>query len=616
MANIGWGRFYLINYLTFPEGTQVPSFTGECTPEQRKALEKADRWLSRSVGEMPTPAGDMSETVEKSVTVEPGQTVTVADLTGPAQITALRVRGDFEQLERDRQIRALRELTLQMTWDDADAPAVWSPLGDFFGYAWYNPTLFARPWHAQSYSENNAGHQSVMRLQVADNVPFQKSFDGYLEKYLSNDLPTRYALVHQELSLVPSMSVADNLFLGQLSGWVSARDLRQRVEQALRRVGLSVSPHRIVGELQIATQQLIEIAKALRHEARVLIMDESTIALDRLDAERLFGLIDQLRRDGMAVVYISHKMEEVRRLADRITVLRDGRRVGSARAEEMPTDELIRLMVGRPITHTDRRAGVGVGEEALRVASYSVRRNQRGGRPAVEGVGFSVKRGEVLGIAGLEGSGKSELLLGLFGASGWRGEGEVMVRGERVDLRSPREALRRGVALLTNDRKATGLVLDMSVTANTTMADLPRLARAGWRSASAERNATRRRADQFGLRARSLDMAVGLLSGGNQQKVALAQWLQTDPRILLLDEPTRGVDIGAKQDIYRLIERWTEAGMAVVLISSELPELLSLSDRVLVLHRGKLAEEISRDAATPERVLAAAMGQESRGVAA
>ena len=344
VANIGWGRFYLINYLTFPEGTQVPSFTGEWTPEQRDALEKADRWLSRSVGEMPTPPGDMSETIEKSVTVKPGQTVTVADLTGPAQITALRVRGDFDHFERDRQIRALRELTLQMTWDDADAPAVWSPLGDFFGtapgvnhyqtlltgmtgegfyaywpmpfaerglievsndgdesyelkfeityaaledglgdrghfhakwhrdleavsedrwpdwrvletqgrgrfcgmalhvwspmpgsgpqpetspghwwwgegdekffvdgekfpswfgtgtedyfgYAWCDPTLFTRPWHAQSYSENNAGHQSVMRLQVADNVPFQKSFDGYLEKYFPNDLPALYAVI-------------------------------------------------------------------------------------------------------------------------------------------------------------------------------------------------------------------------------------------------------------------------------------------------------------------------------------------------------------------------------------------------------------------------------------
>ena len=468
--------------------------------------------------------------------------------------------------------------------------------------------------------ENGAGKSTLIKILAGVHTRYegQVLLDQRPVGFTSPRDATQHGIsvIHQELSLVPSMSIADNLFLGQMQGFVSGRALRQKSHEALSRVGLELPARRIVGELPIATQQLIEIAKALRLDARVMIMDEPTSALDRPDAQRLFELIDQLRSQGVAVVYISHKMEELRRLADRITVLRDGRRVGSDLAERMKPGELIRLMVGREIASTERRRESAVGDVALRVEGFSVSPARRHARPVVKDVDFSVRSGEVLGIAGLEGSGKSELLLGLFGAPGWRAQGRVSLQGQAVSIRSPREALSRGVALLTNDRKATGLVLGMSVVANTTMADLPRLARRGWRSASAEREAAQNRARQLALRAHSLDMPVGQLSGGNQQKVALAKWLQTDPKVLLLDEPTRGVDIGAKQEIYQLIGRWTAAGMAVVLISSELPELLSLSDRVMVLHRGERTREMDRGEATAERVLAAAMGSPPEGVAA
>lgn len=436
------------------------------------------------------------------------------------------------------------------------------------------------------------------------------------------------AVIHQELSLVPAMSVADNLLLahppqgGPLArfGFVSDRRQRERAAELVRAVGLDVDEVDLdapVGRLSMTQQQLLEIAKALSHDARVVVMDEPTSALPATEVQTVFRLIDRLKADGRGVVYISHKMEEIERVADHITVLRDGEVVGSAPAAEMPEDRLVQLMVGREISgHFPYEPAQAGGEEMLRVEDLTLRPIGRQVNPPVDGVSLVVRGGEVLGIGGLQGSGASELLLAIFGAAGGRTSGTILVNGEPVHIRSVRDAMAAGIALLTNDRKGTGLVLSMSVRANTTLADLPRLTPGGFVSLGRERDAAARHAKALNLRAASLEIDVGSLSGGNQQKVALAKWLQRDPRVLLLDEPTRGVDIGAKREIYGLINQLKQRGVAIVVISTELPELIGLSDRVAVMHRGKIAATLDRAAATPEAILSAAMGGTHPGATA
>jgi ABC-type sugar transport system ATPase subunit len=423
------------------------------------------------------------------------------------------------------------------------------------------------------------------------------------------------AVIHQELSLIPAMSVADNLMLGQPAagpfGFVSDRAQRRRAAGLLSRVGLELDVDRRAGTLPLAQQQLVEIAKALAFEARVIVMDEPTSALPADDVERVFALIARLKADGCGVVYISHKMDEIDRVADRITVLRDGARVGSDLAEAMPRDRLVRLMVGREIARQFPYEPSAAHQEApprLKVEGLTVR-SLRGGNPPVADVSFDARGGEVLGLAGLQGSGNSDLLLGLFGAHGRRTQGWVLIDGQPLNTGSIRHAMRQGMALLTSDRKESGLVLSMSVAANVTLADLPALSPGGWRRPGGEREVTRRHAEALNLRAPSLEAEAWTLSGGNQQKVALAKWLVREPKVLLLDEPTRGVDVGAKREIYGLINQLKRRGVAIVMISTELPELLGLSDRVAVMHRGRISAMMDRAEATPEAVMAACMGE-------
>jgi ribose transport system ATP-binding protein len=434
------------------------------------------------------------------------------------------------------------------------------------------------------------------------------------------------AVIHQELSLVPSMSVADNLTLGRWptrAGLILGRRQRAAAREILAELGLNVDVDQLVGELPIATQQLLEIAKALTQAARVIVMDEPTSALSTPEVERLFVRIADLKARGCGIVYITHKLEEIHRIADRITVLRDGRRIATAPAAEVSAGQLVSWMVGREITEQVPRVPAAPGEVRLRVRDFSIR--QRGvsdfsvtqrGRTVVQPISFSVRAGEILGLAGLQGSGNSALLMGLFGACGKAASGETWLDERRVALRSPREAISAGVALLTNDRKATGLVLPLSILANLTLADLPRLCRAGWRRPGRERAAAASLAQRLHLRAAALCQEVNTLSGGNQQKVLLAKWLQTEPRVLLLDEPTRGIDVGAKREIYELINDWTAQGVAIILITSELPELLGLADRILVLHRGRLTAEFARGDFAPDAIMAAAMGQTEERVSA
>ena len=477
--------------------------------------------------------------------------------------------------------------------------------------------IFAGEVHVLA-GENGAGKSTLIKVLAGVHTDFRGTIeiDGRPVRPGSpleaNALGV--AVIHQELSLVPSMSVADNIFLGRphtnKAGLVDDRRQRTEARWLLDQLGLDVDVGRNVEELPIGTQQLIEIAKALSYDARVLVMDEPTSALSAPEVERLFALIGELKRRECGIVYITHKMEEIERIGERITVLRDGRLVGTAPAAELPMVNLVKWMVGRDVEQQFPRRETRVGPQRLHVEEFVVPGDGRGARPLVDRVSFSLGAGEILGIGGLQGSGASELLGALFGAYGPRTRGRVWLDGNPVRITRPRQAIDRGIALLTNDRKATGLVMSMSVVANATLADLRRLAPGGWRSPRREQEATERVGRSLNLRAASLEMDTGELSGGNQQKVALAKWLQTEPEMLLLDEPTRGVDVGAKQEVYQLIREWTSRGIAIILITSEMPELLAMSDRILVMHRGRVTAELSREQATADRVLEAAMGKQ------
>jgi ribose transport system ATP-binding protein len=465
--------------------------------------------------------------------------------------------------------------------------------------------------------ENGAGKSTLMKILAG----IVTDFDGCLEISGREVRPASpleaaqlgVAVIHQELSLVGPMSVADNMFLARhpsRRGLVD--DGRQRVDAArhLKRLGLDLDVNRPVEQFPIAVQQLIEIAKALSLDARVVVMDEPTSALNAPEARTLFELIGDLKRQGCGIVYISHKMEEIELLADRITVLRDGRNVGTAAAADLPAPELVKWMVGREMaSRTARTAPPRRDPPRLEVVNFNVWTVARTAHPAVADVNLVVQPGEVVGLGGLQGSGASELLLGLFGAFGRRRvSGDVLLDGRPLRIASPRQAIDAGIALLTNDRKETGLVLGLPITANISLADLPRLSPGGWRRASRERQLAQDMAASLQIRAHSLHMPVGELSGGNQQKVAIAKWIQTHPDVLLLDEPTRGIDVAAKREIYELINRWTADGKAIMLITSEMSELLELSDRIYVMHRGRVFAELDRREATAEAVLVAAMG--------
>jgi len=465
--------------------------------------------------------------------------------------------------------------------------------------------------------ENGAGKSTLVKILTGIHTDFggRIEIDGReaRPKSVLEASALGIAVIHQELSLIGSMSVADNLFLGRLparAGFVQKNLQRERAVACVRQFGLDIDVREPVETFPIAVQQLIEIAKALNQSARVIIMDEPTSALNAPEVERLFALIESLKKRNCGVVYISHKMEEIERVADRITVLRDGQWIGTAPASELPIPKLIEWMVGREMEELAPRNAPRPGGERLRLENFSVFPKGFSGSPAVHDASLSVRAGEIVGIAGLQGSGASELFRGLFGDYGSWTRGNVYLDGQKTGFKLPRQAIEAGVAFLTNDRKASGLVLSLSIAANVTLAGLRELSPGGWLRPNREREAIKNSTASMRLRAASLDLEVGALSGGNQQKVAIAKWLQITPKLLLLDEPTRGIDIGAKQEIYQLMNEWTARGVAILLITSEMPEMLALSDRILVMHRGRVQAEFSREDATPEKVLAAAMGSE------
>ncbi|HZT60352.1 MAG TPA: xylose ABC transporter ATP-binding protein [Pyrinomonadaceae bacterium] len=480
--------------------------------------------------------------------------------------------------------------------------------------------LYAGELHAL-VGENGAGKSTLMKV-LGGVYPYgsyggEIVIDGQVRQFASvRDAENAgIAVIFQELSLIKGLTIGENIFLGREPrrfGVVRWEELYSRAQKLLDEVQLPFDPRTPVEQLGIGQQQLVEIAKALSQEARILVLDEPTAALTDAEVETLFGIINRLRARGVGMIYISHKLDEVFRISDRITVLRDGRTVGTDPTGALDEPRVIARMVGREVGDIFPEAVHERGEVAFEARNMTVEDPNVSGKLLVKNVGFQVRRGEVLGIAGLMGAGRSELLMGIFGAWPGRVSGEVFVGGKRVRISRPSDAIRQGVGFVTEDRKRFGLVLDQTILNNMTLAGLPKLSGRFVTNVDAEAAAGERAKKDLRVKANSVFTVVGTLSGGNQQKVVLAKWLLTNPRVLFLDEPTRGIDVGAKQEIYSLINRLAQQGLAIVLVSSELPEVLGLSDRVLVLHEGHVTGEFKRSEATPEAVMSAATGHSQR----
>jgi rhamnose transport system ATP-binding protein len=412
-------------------------------------------------------------------------------------------------------------------------------------------------------------------------------------------------VIYQQPALFPDLSVAENIALANDSTklWrrVDWKARRKHAAELLERAGARIRPETLAGNLSMPEQQLVEIAKALDAHACVLIMDEPTASLGDQDAENLFRIVADLRAQGTAIVYISHRFEELFRLADRVTVLRDGNSIATHEMQGVTTSELIRMMVGRDLDTVFPKHDVPLGETALEI------RNLRCQRLGVKNVSLSVRRGEIVGLAGLVGSGRTQFAEALFGLAAIDG-GEVFVNRQPVRIQSPADAVRLGLAYVPEDRRRHGVILELPISLNTTLASLDKVSSSGLLRLRAERNIAQEYKELLGVKAPSAETLAKNLSGGNQQKVALARWLMTEPKILILDEPTQGIDVGAKAEIYRLIGELAQKGLAILMISSEMPEILGMSDRVAVMVKGEIAAVLDRKDATPHSVLELALG--------
>jgi D-xylose transport system ATP-binding protein len=477
-------------------------------------------------------------------------------------------------------------------------------------------TLDEGEFHAL-VGENGAGKSTLMK--VLSGVYPHGTYEGDIvvdgeTKQFSGIRDSEHAgiaIVFQELSLVKELTVGENIFLGREPsrfGVVNWSELYHRTTKLLDDLNLSIDPRVQVGRLGIGRQQLVEIAKALSQNARILVLDEPTAALTESEVETLFEILRKLTARDVGIIYISHKLDEVFVMADRITVLRDGKTVGTKDATDFSREKVIAAMVGREVGDIFPTPHHDFGETALEVRGLSVSSSDEGRRKLVDNLSFSVRKGEVLGIAGLMGSGRTEMLMAIFGA--WPDEfsREIFIEGKPVHITSPADAIEHGVGFVTEDRKRYGLILDQTILDNMTLAGLKKISGAFLTDRTRETIAANGPMRSLRIKANSPFTVTETLSGGNQQKVVLGKWLLTDPKILFLDEPTRGIDVGAKQEIYAEINKLAKKGLAIVLVSSELPEVLGLSDRVLVLREGKVAGEFSRAEATPERVMAAATG--------
>lgn len=468
-------------------------------------------------------------------------------------------------------------------------------------------SLALRPGEVHALlGENGAGKSTLIKVITGIHQP-----DGgeiYLDdKHVHFDDPLQartagIAAIYQELSLCPDLNVAENIFLGQqpttVGGRIDWRKLYSEADHLLTSLGVHLDLRTKARNLSIAQMQSVEIARAFSLNARILIMDEPTSSLTLSEVAELFGLMRRLRSEGTAIIFISHRLEELFDVADRVTVLRDGTYVDTRLVKDVTRDELIRLMVGRTISNLFPKQDVKPGEVALKVDHLTH-------SGIFEDISFELRRGEILGMAGLVGAGRTDVARAIFGVVPPT-SGTIQVEGRQVEITSPQQAIGLGLAYVPEDRQLHGLITAMSITSNISLPILKEYARQGWLQDKTERSATFNAARQMEVRANSMWQIARTLSGGNQQKVVLAKWLSTKPRILILDEPTRGIDVGTKAAVHALMSNLAAEGLAILMISSELPEVLGMSDRILVMHEGHVTGQFSRAEATQEKIISAA----------
>lgn len=457
--------------------------------------------------------------------------------------------------------------------------------------------------------ENGAGKSTLMKILTGihkkDEGTISKNGKEVVIKDPKEAEQLGIAVIHQELNIIPHLTVAENMFLGKeltvgRTNIMRTKEMKEKTIEYLSRLGVHIDPDMTAGKLSVGKQQLVEIARALATDAEVMIMDEPTAALTDKEIGTLFEVIGQLTEQDIAVVYISHRMEEIFTICHRISVLRDGEYIGSKNISETNFDDIVKMMVGRQLGQRFPERKVQIGSERLRVKNLSTKME-------LKDIHFTVNKGEIVGIAGLMGAGRTEIMEALFGAR-TKTSGEIYVDGKLENIKKPSDAIQSGIGFVTEDRKAKGLILERSVHENMSLPNLSAIAKFGVLQKHSEEKLTRDLLNKFQVKTSGAHQKVKSLSGGNQQKVVIGKWLATKPKILILDEPTRGVDVGAKREIYQIMNELTETGVAIIMISSELPEVLGMSDRILVVHEGKISAELNKNDANQENIMQAATG--------
>ncbi|MFJ7974139.1 sugar ABC transporter ATP-binding protein [Peribacillus sp. JNUCC 23] len=456
--------------------------------------------------------------------------------------------------------------------------------------------------------ENGAGKSTLMNVLTGLHSLDKGSIiiDGK-ETYFASPKEAERAgitFIHQELNIWPEMTVLDNLFIGKelksAFGLLKTKEMKTLAKEQFDKLAVSIPLDKEAGACSVGEQQMIEIAKALMTDAKIIIMDEPTAALTEREIEKLFQVIAALKKDGVSIVYISHRMEEIFAICDRITVMRDGKTVDTKAIPETSFDEVVKKMVGRELTDRFPKRDSKIGETVLEVKGIS-----KAG--VFQDVSFSVRSGEIVGFSGLMGAGRTEIMRAIFGLDKLD-IGEIWLNGERAVIKKPEQAVRLGIGFITEDRKDEGLILDFSIKENMVLPTLYSFAPKGIINEKSELDFVNMLIKRLTVKTQSAETRVGNLSGGNQQKVVIAKWVGIGPKVLILDEPTRGVDVGAKREIYQLMNELTSRGVAIIMVSSELPEVLGMSDRILVVHEGKISGELARAEATQEKIMTLATG--------
>jgi len=456
--------------------------------------------------------------------------------------------------------------------------------------------------------ENGAGKSTLMNILTGLHSRDEGTIviDGQ-ETYFSSPKEAEekgIAFIHQELNIWPEMTVLDNLFIGKEPtsglGFLNMKQMKALAKEQFGKLSVTIPLTQEAGECSVGQQQMIEIAKALMTKAKVIIMDEPTAALTEREIEKLFEVIRSLKKEGVSIVYISHRMEEIFTVCDRITVMRDGKSVDTKPIPDTNFDEVVRKMVGRELTERYPARHPVPGDVVLEVKNIS-------SKGKFENVSFSVRAGEIVGMSGLMGAGRTEMMRAIFGLDPLD-SGEIWVRGKKVNIRKPDDAVKHGIGFITEDRKDEGLVLDFSVRENMALTNLFSFSSKGFISAKKELDFVDTLTKRLQIKTHTTETPARNLSGGNQQKVVIAKWIGIGPSVLILDEPTRGVDVGAKREIYQLMNELTERGVAILMVSSELPEVLGMSDRILVVHEGRISGEVSGENATQEQIMTLATG--------